>query len=101
MHPTEHRPACEVALTILHAGGKFDKDVYKFSYKIVANGIESYEFAIGDDVYDEAFKATLRMFYMQTMTSSTTTLARTTNTWMTTTPTSSWQRWAQRPSTSC
>ncbi len=31
MHPTEHRPACEVALTILHAGGKFDKDVYKFS----------------------------------------------------------------------
>ncbi len=31
MHPTEHRPQCEVALTMLHAGGKFDKDVYKFS----------------------------------------------------------------------
>ncbi len=31
MHPTEHKPQCEVALTILHAGGKFDKDVYKFS----------------------------------------------------------------------
>jgi len=31
MHPTEHKPACEVALTMLHAGGKFDKDVYKFS----------------------------------------------------------------------
>ncbi len=31
MHPTENRPACEVALTMLHAGGKFDKDVYKFS----------------------------------------------------------------------
>ena len=35
------------------------------TYKIVANGIESYEFTIGDDVYDDAFKATLRMFYMQ------------------------------------
>lgn len=31
MHPTENRPACEVALTMLHAGGKFDKEVYKFS----------------------------------------------------------------------
>lgn len=31
MHPTEHKPQCEVALTMLHAGGKFDKDVYKFS----------------------------------------------------------------------
>ena len=24
MHPTQHRPAIEVVLTILHAGGKFD-----------------------------------------------------------------------------
>ena len=31
MHPTENKPACEVALTMLHAGGKFDKEVYKFS----------------------------------------------------------------------
>ena len=31
MHPTEHKPQCEVALTMLHAGGKFDKEVYKFS----------------------------------------------------------------------
>ncbi|MGN0892397.1 MAG: DNA gyrase subunit B [Oligosphaeraceae bacterium] len=31
MHPTENKPACEVALTMLHAGGKFDKAVYKFS----------------------------------------------------------------------
>lgn len=35
------------------------------TYKIVAGDQESFEFKIGADVYDEAFKATLRMFYLQ------------------------------------
>ena len=31
MHPTQHKPAIEVVLTILHAGGKFDGSNYKVS----------------------------------------------------------------------
>ena len=35
------------------------------TYKIVAGDFESFEFAIGENVYDDAFDATLRMFYLQ------------------------------------
>ncbi len=62
----------DVAASEFNNGTGRDEARFDFSsvtapgtYKVVAGDEESFEFVIADNVYDDAFKATLRMFYLQ------------------------------------
>jgi DNA gyrase subunit B len=87
MHPTEKRPALEVVMTTLHAGGKFDKKIYKVSGGLhgvgvsVVNALSEWcevEVCRGGKVYFQRYQAGLPESQVKVIGKSKTTGTKTT-----------------------